>query len=823
MRQTELGTLRQALARCRADERWSVIEIAGEPGIGKSTLVAGFARHAARAGWQVELCRAGSDGPSASMVARAAAKPRLLVLDDVHQAGPDSAEFIAGVLRQPPAGPALLVLTHRPRQLTGLLAAELAIAVAAGVAQRITLGPLTAAEAATLVPATRRRPELLEAAGGNPLYLLGATGTPVPERVRAALVPELLAGSATERLVVRAVAVAGDPADAELIAAVAGCEPSAVHRALDRLTADDVLRTASDGAGFRFRHPVLRAVAYESAPAGWRLAAHARTAEALSLRGGSAAAQAVHLEHCAAPGDEEAVETLSRAAGDAAYRAPADAARWLTAALRLLPDEPGTADRRTGLRLRCARELGLAGRLKESRAHLHRLLAELPAADPVRRAEATVLAARTEQLLGRHAEADALLRREFRDPDAAAASALACAAIVRSDPAAARRWSTVVLEHTSDGMHRAAASAVRVLAERMGDDAVDDSGLDEAADVLDAMPDDELVTVLDLAGWVAEAELSAERLGAALRHTDRMLAVAGAADRCDALATLHGIAARARVLTGDLRGAADSLDRADDAARRSGSPARLAEVTAARAWLHLWQGNVTAARFAALAHEQDGPVARRLVGDDATLRAWRRLGEDPAAADRLCRAVDASGTDPLVRMRWLQLAASACADRRLSVAASLCAASARRLAARVCGARLRGYADLTLSDSLLTTDPRAAAAAARRAADLLTRAGDPLGAAQARQRQDSAAAAGEEPAGLAALTERETEVVTLVAEGLTNKEIARRLFLSPGTVSIHVGRAYAKLGVSRRAAAAARLAGAGLAGSRAAGTTGGPR
>ncbi|WP_282958168.1 response regulator transcription factor, partial [Couchioplanes caeruleus] len=52
---------------------------------------------------------------------------------------------------------------------------------------------------------------------------------------------------------------------------------------------------------------------------------------------------------------------------------------------------------------------------------------------------------------------------------------------------------------------------------------------------------------------------------------------------------------------------------------------------------------------------------------------------------------------------------------------------------------------------------------------------------------------------MAALTVRETEVVTLVAEGLTNKEIARRLFLSPGTVSIHVGRAYAKLGVSRRA------------------------
>jgi len=44
-----------------------------------------------------------------------------------------------------------------------------------------------------------------------------------------------------------------------------------------------------------------------------------------------------------------------------------------------------------------------------------------------------------------------------------------------------------------------------------------------------------------------------------------------------------------------------------------------------------------------------------------------------------------------------------------------------------------------------------------------------------------------------------------VAEGLTNKEIAERLYLSPGTVNIHLGRIYAKLGVSRRAAVVGRL------------------
>lgn len=52
------------------------------------------------------------------------------------------------------------------------------------------------------------------------------------------------------------------------------------------------------------------------------------------------------------------------------------------------------------------------------------------------------------------------------------------------------------------------------------------------------------------------------------------------------------------------------------------------------------------------------------------------------------------------------------------------------------------------------------------------------------------------------LTEREQEVVELVAEGLTNKEIARRLEISPATVKVHVERLISKLGVADRTQAA---------------------
>jgi HD-GYP domain-containing protein (c-di-GMP phosphodiesterase class II) len=55
--------------------------------------------------------------------------------------------------------------------------------------------------------------------------------------------------------------------------------------------------------------------------------------------------------------------------------------------------------------------------------------------------------------------------------------------------------------------------------------------------------------------------------------------------------------------------------------------------------------------------------------------------------------------------------------------------------------------------------------------------------------------------GPAGLTPREVEVLGLVARGLVNKEIARRLDISPKTVSRHVEHVYAKIGVGTRAGA----------------------
>ena len=59
------------------------------------------------------------------------------------------------------------------------------------------------------------------------------------------------------------------------------------------------------------------------------------------------------------------------------------------------------------------------------------------------------------------------------------------------------------------------------------------------------------------------------------------------------------------------------------------------------------------------------------------------------------------------------------------------------------------------------------------------------------------------PKGIGALTKREAEVLQLIGAGLSNPEIADRLYITRKTVETHVGNLLAKLGLRNRAEAAA--------------------
>jgi DNA-binding CsgD family transcriptional regulator/tetratricopeptide (TPR) repeat protein len=71
---------------------------------------------------------------------------------------------------------------------------------------------------------------------------------------------------------------------------------------------------------------------------------------------------------------------------------------------------------------------------------------------------------------------------------------------------------------------------------------------------------------------------------------------------------------------------------------------------------------------------------------------------------------------------------------------------------------------------------------------------------------------GDEPAGPETLTPREREVVALLAEGLTNAQLAERLYISPRTAAVHVSNVLSKLGMASRTEVAAWAVRSGLAG-----------
>jgi ATP/maltotriose-dependent transcriptional regulator MalT len=178
-------------------------------------------------------------------------------------------------------------------------------------------------------------------------------------------------------------------------------------------------------------------------------------------------------------------------------------------------------------------------------------------------------------------------------------------------------------------------------------------------------------------------------------------------------------------------------------------------------------------------------------------------------------------------------------------------------AARAAHARLAAIAEAVGTDSLRAADRLAsgrialaeqlldaARSALEDAIDLYARCAAPLEGARARlelaqvlaaqgraaagREQAGAARAtlarlGAEPAGTerAGLTDRELEVLSLVAGGLSNRQIAQRLVLSEHTVHRHLANIYARLGVSSRAAAVALAAERDLLGR--AGPSGAPR
>jgi DNA-binding NarL/FixJ family response regulator len=810
-------------------------------------------------------------------------KPLVVLLDDLQWADDSSLELMAHLLRRPPRAALLVVAAFRAGGLQTSVAAAFEAAGRDGRVVDVRLEPLSAGEAEALLGeglSARVRATLHRLSGGNPFYLQQlAQGAPatagvdgdgdggVPAAVAAALAQEIQALGPSARTLLQGAAVAGDPAELGLAAAAGDVAEADVLDALDELVASRLLGPTGVPRRYRFRHPIVRHAAYEDAGEGWRLAAHARAAAALERTGGSLSARAHHLERCAAPGDDGAAAALAQAGHAAAPSAPAEAARWYAAALRLMPADDG---RRLELLVPLATSLASTGQLEEALSTLQDILVWIPPELAEVRARLVAGCAACENLLGRHSAANERLTRalaELPDPHSAAAAALeaelAADALYDSDFAAlsgrAERAAATARALGDPGL-RALTDALRCFAHYgVGRLAEAEQARADAAGTLDAMNDGELMGRLEAPYYLGFAEFLCERFDDAIRHLRRGLAVSRASGQGQFVVPMMVGLAHALDVRGELAEALDTAEGAVEAARMSGNRHFLAWALVAEAWVAAMTGDLErAARgaeesgvlmdalaasiltnathgLAASVFLEAGDVARCLAEAEAAgapefaeiepgRAAWLlavlaraelargRRAKAEAHAQR-ARHVLADVALPLTEAHVLQAEAAVALDGGAPAeAAELARSGAARadaVGAVVHAARLRALAGRALG----TLGERDAAVAE------LTRAEEELAACGAHRLRDEAARElrrlgvrasarqrrGAGGSGLDALSGREREIAELVAQGRTNREIAGALFLAEKTVEGHLSNIFAKLGVSSRAAVAGAI------------------
>jgi ATP/maltotriose-dependent transcriptional regulator MalT len=480
--------------------------------------------------------------------------PLVLVLDDFHWADSASVELLGALLRRPPAAAVLIALALRPRQLSEHLAAALAAAHRAAALSRIELGTLSAEETRELLGETVAAADasvLYEQSGGNPFYLeqlarsldhpfeaspaaeISLSG--VPSAVVAALGEELSLLSGVGRLLLDGAAVAGDPFEPELAAAAAATSEPAAIDALDELLRIDLVRTTDMPRRFRFRHPLVRRAVYETTAGAWRLRAHERCAEALAARGASATARAHHIERSAREGDLAASAVLREAGEAAAPLAPASAAHWFGAALRLLP-ETSPSEERVALLLARADSLAATGRFVESHASLLDCIEIVQRDAEDWRVRVTTACAAVEHLLGLQSEAHRHLATALAElGDAQSAEAvelmieLSLDGFHAGDFEAMRSWAERAVAAATPLGERAllaAALSVRAWGGAMaGDGEQAQMHCDEATEFVDQLSDVEVARQLNTLAHLVGADVWLDRYPAATRHARRALEI----------------------------------------------------------------------------------------------------------------------------------------------------------------------------------------------------------------------------------------------------------------------------------------------------------
>lgn len=675
-------------------------------------------------------------------------------------------------------------------------------------------------------------------AGGATWELTGDLVAEVPAGLRQLVAARLDGLAPAERTVLDAAAVAGAVVDWRLLAAATGRAEPAVLAAL-RAGLDANLLTAatfgSAGSSLQWRHDLTRQAVLDLLlpPERERLAG--LLADALSDRSGGISESA----------DPQRVAGLRVEAGQPAVAAGillrlAERAvdRGQLASAEDLLDRAGQLARSAEVTTRQVTVLALTGRAAQALAAGTSALA---ATSGEQHAELCLETARAAVAAARWDEAVALVERSGRagEPradairadalfgagDVAGAQALAttvvdrdgtppatrceamevlgrCARVSDAEVAAAwfRRGAQVAAEH---GLVTARVRALHSLATAELAQTGTSAALMEARSVAESAG--MLASVVQIDVILADVSMTIDGPGEALLAGSRAVGLSARLGLTDLHATASVQTAWLHALAGDAAAARSSLDgAAEDIARVPDVAALAAMVPGVRA---LTAGDLAAARdhldagIAVLARNPAGAplvawglwVLVRAVVDDGPDEARESLASshasiriDNRAADLYSRAVSAGRAGDADAAVALMAEADAMLAaqhwwRRLMRLLTWQAAVADGWGDPVTG--LRG--------DLAGFEADGADALARIARDLLRQTGVTV-------RRGRSATAVPPQLRAVGVTAREAEVLALVVQGLTNSEVAARLFLSPRTVDHHVARLLAKTGAVNR-------------------------
>lgn len=287
-------------------------------------------------------------------------------------------------------------------------------------------------------------------------------------------------------------------------------------------------------------------------------------------------------------------------------------------------------------------------------------------------------------------------------------------------------------------------------------------------------------------------------LDAAEQYGQQSLQLARQYDRTiDRFVSSEVLLARLKLARGDVAGAAAMLAETEQSVQRYSYVQRRSEVAAAQVLLLLRQGDVAAAARLAQSHDLPISQARVFLAQGDASKALALLAP-------LRRQMEARGwQDERLRTMVLEaiaLHAYGAMDRAVQLLGEA-------LALAEPGGFIRLFVDEGQPMARLLTEAAARGTMPDYTARLLAAcaANRPRPAAGAVRPASSAAQPLIEP-----LSERELEVLRLIAEGLSNQEIRERLFLALDTVKGHNRRIFDKLEVQRRTEAVARARELGL-------------